>query len=245
MPAPFPDGGTLTSGEAQHAFEEAKSEGRLIIRDRLFISEQLSKSNVLEEWDALVTTGNAIEFFHKMNALHEMLVRIAHEDLGMSENRTSRVPNLKKGLNRLLLVTMAVWLIAGFLFTYNSVSNTRKFACVEAEALDARLDQYARAYRDLPDFIPVQPIVAKQPLKSQGVVVEGPDGKEYLFPVATEKADAVAVFKQQRSSQQWCQTAKPITAALRFALIPPVIVYVLFQFLFASVLWISRGFSGK
>jgi len=161
--------------------------------------------------------------------------------------------NLKKGLNRVVLVLAVLWLVAGFPLVYSKARTTRDSACREAVSLASRLNQFAAAYDDshgTGNGTETQTTKTehgpweKYP-RTRGVRVEGPDGKMYLFPEGTTKEDAVAYFKQRVANEQTCQSARPIRTALLLALLPPVIGYGLFHLLFATVLWVSRGFSEK
>jgi hypothetical protein len=146
--------------------------------------------------------------------------------------------NWKKGLNRVVLVLAVLWLFAGFPLAYSKVKTKRDFACSEAATLTARLSQFAADYTDQQaEHGPWEKY------GNSGVKVEGPDGKMYLFPTGTTKEDAVAYFKRSVANDRKCKTAKPIRAGLLFSLLPPVIGYGLFHLLFATVLWVVRGFS--
>jgi hypothetical protein len=148
--------------------------------------------------------------------------------------------NLKKGLNRVVLVLAVLWLVAGFPLAYSKAKTTRDSACTEAVSLTSKLNRFAAAYDDQQaNHGPWEKY------GTSGVRVKGPDEKMYLFPAATTKEDAVTYFKQRVADEQRCQTAKPIKTALLFALLPAIIGYGLFHLLFATVLWVFRGFSEK
>jgi hypothetical protein len=146
--------------------------------------------------------------------------------------------NLKRGLNRLVLALGVLWLVVGFPLAYRNVKTKRDSACIEAAPLTASLNRFATDYNDKH--------AEHGPWEEYGngaVYVEGPDRRMYLFPAGSTKEDAVAYFKQSVAQDGICKTAKPIRSALLVALLPPVIGYGLFHALFATVLWIIRGFS--
>lgn len=154
---------------------------------------------------------------HREDKVKPLYADVANQVENLTKQLSSRRVNIRRGLQRLSIILACSWLLGASAYLWTTRPEPT-FACT---------DSASQGVSRLPSNAQQSP---------NGVRVEGPDGRMYLFPDGTTKPDAISYFKQRCTRES--MTLRNI---LLFALVPAVVGYLLLLVLMLAGTWVWRG----
>jgi hypothetical protein len=154
---------------------------------------------------------------HREEKVKPLYADVANQVEGLTRQLSSRRANISRGLHRFSIVLALSWFIGASAYVWITRAEPT-FACTES---------------------PSQGVVRLSPNSQQpsnGVRVEGPDGRMYVFPDGTTKPDAISYFKQQCARE-----TATVRNILLFAAMPAVVGYLLQMAVLLVGTWVWRG----
>jgi hypothetical protein len=79
----FSQQASLVSGSEMRETMDAGVAGLRVIEDRIFIDIQMRKKSIYQMWSDLVGEMDVGELHNRWQAMHHVLIKMAHEDLGI------------------------------------------------------------------------------------------------------------------------------------------------------------------
>ena len=79
LPVPI---SVLTPDQQRQIFE-ADAEARRVIADRILIAQRIRREDIAHRWTMLMAEKDFSKFWNEMDRLHDTIVKMAHEDLGL------------------------------------------------------------------------------------------------------------------------------------------------------------------
>jgi hypothetical protein len=155
---------------------------------------------------------------HREEKVKPLYADVANQVENLARQLSSRRANIRRGLHRLSIILACSWLLGASAYLWTTRPEPT-FVC--AESPSQGVFRWSSNGQQSPN----------------GVRVEGPDGRKYLFPDGTTKPDAINYFKQRCTQES--MTPRRI---LVFALMPAVVGYLLPLAVVLAGTWVWRGF---
>lgn len=154
---------------------------------------------------------------HREDKVKPLYTDVANQVENLTKQLSSRRANIRRGLHRLSSVLACSWLLGASAYLL-ATRPAPTFVCTDSASQG------------------VSRLSSNGQQSPNGVRVEGPDGRMYLFPDGTTKPDAISYFKQRCTRES--MTARHV---LVFALMPAVVSYLLLLAVVLAGSWVWRG----
>ena len=154
---------------------------------------------------------------HREEKVKPLYADVANQVENLTGQLSSRRANIRRGLHRLSIILVCSWFLGASAYLWTTRPEPT-FVCTDSASQGVfRLSSNGQQ-------------------SPNGVRVEGPDGRMYLFPDGTTKPDAISYFKQRCTRES--MTARHI---LVFALMPAAVAYLLLLAVVLAGTWVWRG----